>query len=349
MQRVSSELTQFRGSHYDFGRFQGTYIKRSKLLENRTDQWKLRVPRFEIDEREAKQAFDRFAPKIWEELLGLQDELELTLADTLLHFGHFRVNNPVSGCSILTGDNFLVRNYDYHPMTYDGRYNVFQPDEGYAVIGPVSRVTGRMDGMNEKGLAMGYNFINRRRPGDGFVCQMIGRMILETCATVEEAVDLLQEIPHRGSFTYVVHDKSSKTRVIEATPRDIRVRESNICTNHFELLQHENRYHLDDSTRRMMEIKMYQHIVQDAESAFRLMNDSDKGVFSELYKSWAGTIHTAAYFPETLETWFALGGDRDPVIFDFQAWLDGKDFDLHALDGEIATDIEFANTVQLWR
>ncbi len=103
MQRVSSELTQFRGSHYDFGRFQGKYIKRSKLLENRTDQWKLRVPRFKIDEREAKQAFDRFAPKIWEELLGLQDELELTLADTLLHFGHFRVNNPVSGCSILTG------------------------------------------------------------------------------------------------------------------------------------------------------------------------------------------------------------------------------------------------------
>ena len=99
----------------------------------------------------------------------------------------------------------------------------------------------------------------------------------------------------------------------------------------------------------MMEIKVVQHLIQDAESAFRLMNDTDKGVFSELYKSWAGTIHTAAYFPETLETWFALGGDRDPVVFDFQKWLDGEDFDFHALDGELATDIEFANTVQLWR
>lgn len=350
MQSVSNEITQFRGTHYEFGREQGRYVKRNELLHNREDNWKIRVPRFQVDPVETKEMFLRYAPYIWDELLGLQDELELSLADTLLHFGHYRVEGPSSGCSIMTGDNFLVRNYDYHPMTYDGRFSVFQPtDGGSAIIGPASRVTGRMDGMNEHGLAMGYNFINRRRPGDGFVSFMIGRIILETCTSVEDAISLVKEMPHRGSFSYVVHDRSNRSFVIEATARDIEVRETNLCTNHFDLLQHENRFHLDDSKRRMMELKTHQHLIQDAESAFRLLNDSDKGVFSELYSHWAGTIHTSAYFPTDMKVWFALGGDQEPVAFDFKDWLAGNDFSSTHIHGELETDIQFANTLQTWR
>ena len=70
-----------------------------------------------------------------------------------------------SGCTVFQGKDFMVRNYDYHPATYDGRYLLFQPnDGGLAQIGPTSRVTGRMDGMNEAGLTMGYNFMHRKHP-----------------------------------------------------------------------------------------------------------------------------------------------------------------------------------------
>src|SRR5699024_9470130 len=128
-------------------------------------------------------------------------------------------------------------------------------DGGYAMIGPTQKITGRMDGMNEKGLAIGYNFMHRKKPGPGFVCWLIGRILLESCANVAEAVALLQEIPHRHSFSYIVLDASGESCIVEATPRDVVVRKSNMCTNHFELLKDENRRHLDDSLARLRAMK----------------------------------------------------------------------------------------------
>ena len=117
---------------------------------------------------------------VWEELLGLQEALEWPMERVLQEFGGYRLDYVRSGCSILTGQDYFIRNYDYHPKTYEGRYVFFQPtDQGYASIGPSQRGTGRMDGMNEKGLVIGYNFMNRKKPGDGFICCMIGRIIVE--------------------------------------------------------------------------------------------------------------------------------------------------------------------------
>src|SRR5699024_11472807 len=58
-------------------------------------------------------------------------------------------------------------------------------------------------------------FINRKHSDDGFLCNMIGRMILETCANVDEAIELLQDIPHRHSFSYIILDPSGETYIVE--------------------------------------------------------------------------------------------------------------------------------------
>ena len=147
-----------------------------------------------------------------------------------------------SGCTVFQGKDFMVRNYDYHPATYDGRYLLFQPnDGGLAQIGPTSRVTGRMDGMNEAGLTMGYNFMHRKHPANGFVCYMIGRLVLEYCKDVDEAVRFLKELPHRSSFSYILMDRKLNHAIVEVTPRSFDVRYDKVCTNHFEILTHENR------------------------------------------------------------------------------------------------------------
>lgn len=344
MRHIHSDILQFRGSHYDFGLLQGRLLKDSITLQNRREMWKMKRPRFEISIAETKAAFLQFAPGIWDELTGLQEALQLPMEEVLRDFGGYRIDAMPSGCSIAAGADFLVRNYDFHPQTYEGRLCLFQPEDGgYAVIGPSSRIIGRMDGMNEKGLAMGYNFTHRKKPGDGFVCLMIGRIILETCATIEEAVTLLKEIPHRGSFSYVVTDVSGETLVIEASPREVTVRKSQICTNHFEVQAHENRNYLKDSYDRFDAIERQQDEMNDVMRAFRMFNDTDKGVFSKLYKSWAGTIHTSAYLPKDMKVLFALGGDQQPAEFDFGSWLAGDPIDMQRVHGAVDTDIGFAH------
>ncbi|PLT29664.1 C45 family autoproteolytic acyltransferase/hydolase [Peribacillus deserti] len=345
MKHIYSDVIQFRGTHYDFGYYQGKRIKNSLTIINRENQWKVRKPRFTVSEEEVKSAIGRFAPGIWDELLGLQAALEWPMERVLQEFGGYRLDYVRSGCSILTGDNYLIRNYDYHPKTYEGRYVFFQPeDQGYAMAGPSQRVTGRMDGMNEKGLAIGYNFMHRKNPGDGFICCMIGRLILEACASVGEAVEMLKEIPHRHSFSYIVHDTSNETYIIETSPRGVEVRRSRACTNHFEIMKNENRNHLVDSERRLEIMQQEQQEKRlSAHHAFRLLNDKDKGVFSDLYSSWAGTIHTSGYFPQELKTWIALGGNQQPVQFDFAKWLQGEDVNTERITGEIETDIPFVH------
>ncbi|WP_433746938.1 C45 family autoproteolytic acyltransferase/hydolase [Falsibacillus pallidus] len=344
MKDIYSEIIQFRGSHYDFGYMQGMRLKDSLTVINRENQWKVRKPRFKIDEQEAKREIKRFAPGIWDELLGLQDALEWPMQQVLQEFGGYRVEYNRSGCSILTGEDYLIRNYDYHPKTYEGRYVLYQPTDGkgYAMIGPSQRGTGRMDGMNEHGLAVGYNFMNRKKPGDGFICCMIGRLILESCATVAEAAAMLKEIPHRHSFSYVVYDRDGEAVVIETSPRNVEVRKAAACTNHFEIMKDENRRHLVDSERRLKVIEDSRAAASlNAHQAFRLLNDTEKGVFSDLYGSWAGTIHTTAYLPHQMKAWIALGGDREPVEFDFGKWLEETDLEEERITGAVDTDIPF--------
>ncbi|SDJ81138.1 C45 family autoproteolytic acyltransferase/hydolase [Sediminibacillus albus] len=344
MKQIYSDIIQFRGSHYDFGFRQGQMLEGSLTIKNREKQWKVRKPRFSVDEEEARQAITKFAPGVWQELLGLRDALEWPMERVLMEFGGYRVEYEKSGCSIVTGDNYFVRNYDYHPKTYEGRYVFFQPtDGGYAIIGPSQRITGRPDGINEKGLVLGYNFMHRKKPGDGFICAMIGRLVLESCGDVSEAVAMLKEIPHRHSFSYIVYDASAETYIVEASPRGTEVRQSNVCTNHFEVMKRENRNYLVDSQRRHEVIEGRRHTFSDGYDAFRLMNDSDKGVFSDQYRNWAGTIHTSAYFPKAMKAWFALGGNQEPTKVDVAEWLAGTDYQEERIFGEVNTDIPFVH------
>ncbi|WP_418128832.1 C45 family autoproteolytic acyltransferase/hydrolase [Staphylococcus sp. HKU1] len=346
MQQVKSDILTHRGSHFDLGVQTGQWLKQTALLKNREKEWRKRMPRFDIHIKETYDIFQMYAPQIWEEIKGMQEVLQLPTNQMILNFGHYRFTKlKNSGCTIFLGNDYMVRNYDYHPATYDGRFLLFQPnDGGYAQIGPTSRVTGRMDGMNEHGLTMGYNFMHRKKPGDGFVCYMIGRLILQNCKNVSEAIQLLKEIPHRSSFSYIVMDANLNHAIVEVTPRNIDVRYDRTCTNHFELLTHENRNYTKESTERLSRlIQQTPNSSMDKMEAFELFNNPEYEIYSKLFKSWSGTIHTSLYEPKKRIVYFTLGENQSPSKIDFSKWLQGETLEIKSFKGSIDTNLTFAS------
>ena len=345
MKSYYSDVFQFRGTHYDFGYMQGQQLKNSPILPNRERQWRKRENRhFIVDPETSMNMLRKIAPQVLDEIQGLADALELDITEAFKKFGGYYLELTRSGCSIFTGKDFFVRNYDSHPRGYEGRYIFYQPtDQGYAFMGPTMQITGRIDGMNEKGLVIGYNFTHTKKSADGFMCSMIARLVLETCADTDEAVALLKDIPHRHSFSYVVQDSRGIPYVIEASPRNVAVRQSNICTNHFHMLHEENRYRQEESLQREQNIMNKQQNTSKPYEAFKIMNSLNEGIASTKYDASAGTIHTSVYMPKELKALFVIGLDRKPVIFDFNKWLQGKDINITKIKGELEFDKPFVN------
>lgn len=345
--QVFSDLIQFRGTHYDFGFYQGQKLQNSPILTHRKKQWgskSMRERHFIVNEGLYRSVMETFAPRIIEEIEGLADALEMNSEDAIREFGGYYLEYGKSGCSIFTGENYMIRNYDNSPDSYEGRYVFYKPvDGGYATTGPSMQITGRTDGMNEKGLSVGYNFINRKKSDDGFVCNMIGRIVLESCADIEEAIRLLKEIPHRHSFSYALLDSNGHPVVVEASPRAVEVRDANYCTNHFEILTEENRYRMDDSERRYKAIEANKASVSTPYEAYRMMNEIESGIFSTKYGAWAGTLHTAMYLPEKMKVGFSLGANRLPLMMDFKKWLNGERMNAVRIKGELESKEPFIN------
>lgn len=346
MQRYYVDVIQGRGSYYDLGLLAGQQLKASALFSVHQKRRKKSIRSYEINFQQVKAYFRTYAPVMWEEFEGLAEALDWPLYDVVHEYSGFQADDVNSGCSAMMSGGIFARNYDFHPKTYEGRLLLWQPDHGYASVGISGRMVGRIDGMNEQGLVIGFHFVNRRRAEDGFTCSVIARMVLDSCATTEEAISLLSAIPHRHSFNYSLYDASLQSAVVEASPRGVHVnRNASACANHFssEQLTTENRYHTVESNERIRLLQQYANAEQDAARAFETFNNPVHGIFKKKYSSWSGTLHTTVYDPQNLQVLVGIGESARPLPIDFKEWLAGKRLPVTRLFGEIDTAEKFVH------
>jgi predicted choloylglycine hydrolase len=230
---------ELRGSYAEMGRQQGQVLKGIPLPPPNPEMLRFA--------KQCAEIVEQYAPELLEELRALGEAAGLDY-DVLLTLTLTAPFDPdeIHACTVLAvlpertvdGRPIVGRNYDYfHDVSEEGAttYRTY-PEGRYASVGDCDIWVGREDGLNEAGLFVGQAafFVPGVQPGLTF--WLIGRMVLDRCATVDEGLALIRDVPHASSFTYLLADRSGQAAVVEPTIEGVEVRYSEdgllVMTNH---------------------------------------------------------------------------------------------------------------------
>ncbi len=287
--------------------------------------------------------FAKFSPALWEEIGGLADGLGIPMERAAVCFGNNGLRPPTGGCSAIMTHGIYGRNYDFQPRYYSARLALMLTKGSYASIGSSELLTGRLDGMNECGLAIGLHLVRKNPRAAGLSCVLIVRVILDQCATTAEAVAMLRRIPHAMPYNYSLLDADGVAAVVEAVPGSVAVRTGDwlVCTNHFQspLLRPFNR-RAARSQQRLPPLEAWAAQRLGAEVIFSALNRSTSPAFHHGYARGAGTLHTIVVEPSKRRMLIGIGGDaaaleEDMLDVNLDQWRNGEDLPVAHLDGQL--------------
>ena len=203
----------------------------------------------------------------------------------------------LAGCSqaIWPGETpLLVRNYDYAQSAFDA---VMLKTRwlGKGVIGTSDGLIGLVDGINEDGLSVSLTFGGRREVGAGFGVPIILRYVLQTCATVKEAGEVLKRIPSHMSYNVTVLDAKRNYLTAYLGPdRPTQITHAAVATNHQEQVEWSSHARLTATVER--ERFLLQRLTLHPETQEKFIGAFLKPpLYSTAFSSGFGTLFTAAY------------------------------------------------------
>ena len=329
--KLQAKVVELKGDAYQIGLKQGAALKNRRTADIS-----------DADVSAGRKLLDEFSPSFLEELAGLANKLGTDLDTAIRFYGGYNLQMPSMGCTSLANRSFYVRNYDFNDVLYDGRLVLIKPNNGYASIGFSQQVVGRLDGMNEKGLAVGLHLVNEKVEQEGiqgFLATTICRLILDQCASVKEAAALIKQVPHQYCYNFSIMDKEGNSAIVESTPgaKVVHYNSGLICTNHFRSgkLKNKNRPSIDVSLRRKKYLETLDKENLTPISAYHIFNNEDSPLFFKHYKEYFGTLHTVVYCPQDLRVIIGVGGDCEPYAISFDEWLAGETTLPKILEGTI--------------
>lgn len=220
-----------------------------------------------MGKRNIKKSLSDLLPNQYDKMIALSKAAGISKG--LIYGGHFievmsgdpqsiYKNPPVPSCSMIfalpeaTSDNSMIfgRNYDFPNVLQP--FQVVRkeiPENGYKNLNFTQYpLVGCHMGLNEKGLAIGYNFGRswKKQPLDfrlkGVPATFIIQEALETCVTTQKAIDFISNFPARANgFHCGLMDNSGDTCVIETTSTRYAIRRPNNG-----ILAHTNHYQTDE-------------------------------------------------------------------------------------------------------
>ena len=234
---------RLRGTHYAMGQHYGALLYKNGF---RTAQLPGSSSDYTALIRSSEKLTREFYPEICEEVEGFAHGAKGDyghLMGFLLSIGITQTAPHCSCFAAVTDDGVLFgRNHDYFDQFKKFSESCLIAPEGYnCFVGQGDVFIGREDGVNDKGLAVGYTFVDGLTQQPGINFQLVIRGLLEKCSSVQSAIEWLQKLPLSTYQNFVLADRSGDLAIVESSPERIEVRypEENIpfvvATNIFQL------------------------------------------------------------------------------------------------------------------
>ncbi|SFD00869.1 Acyl-coenzyme A:6-aminopenicillanic acid acyl-transferase [Chitinophaga sp. CF118] len=201
-----------------------------------------------------KEMIQLHLPEVYEEITGLAQGAAITIDEAILlqvrreiiGIGSFTLLGDCSSFGIHKPGNIVTaQTIDLNGrMTSLGHVIRWRPTNKdnlevlqYSFAGLLGYA-----GMNNRGLAITINLVVSDGWKAGIPPYLLVRKFLE-CNTINECIDLIEEIPIASSRSFIIQDKERQI-ILEVTPTQHRIIESGILlhTNHY---LHEELLHLD--------------------------------------------------------------------------------------------------------
>jgi predicted choloylglycine hydrolase len=233
-----------KGSYEHMGHEQGKVLREYGFALPPPDDKMLRFA------RRCEEIIDSYMPELLEEMHGVADGAHMPY-DTIMTLTTTAPYDPheVPGCSIVavmperTVDGHLIigRNFDMFEDISKESATTYctYPEEHHASVGNCDIWVGRWDGLNEAGLFTATTALFLPEPPPlqpSIIGWFTGRYLLDNHATVDEALEFIDELPCTGSGGRLIADSSGNVVVIEQSTdgRAFRYAEDGllILTNH---------------------------------------------------------------------------------------------------------------------
>lgn len=242
------------GTPYAAGRAQGELLAQNpELAAFFTSPLKGKGELTPAQGAEALAFFERHCPGLNEEIRGFADALNVGPERVVYYaFSHNPPTDFLGGsCSQVVvmpshsadGHLRVARNYDFNPRMTEMRLALTRIEGQAAHLGFSELQFGRYDGLNEHGLCVSMSGgapLAPVEPGGCMFWSLI-RTVLDRCATVMEALEVIEGIPLSFNLNLVLADRAGEAALVEmaSSHRAVkRLREGVlVATNHFALTQ----------------------------------------------------------------------------------------------------------------
>ncbi|MCQ0092446.1 C45 family autoproteolytic acyltransferase/hydolase [Roseovarius sp. M141] len=215
----------------------------------------------------------------------------------------------LGGCSLAAmaqGDDVrLVRNYDLSPELNEGLL-LRSEWTGRAVMGMSEFLWGLSDGINDAGLAIAIAYGGRSETGEGFGITTIIRYVLETCDSVDAALDALRRVPSHMAYNLVLADASGRTEGVEMLPGGgVRITARAIATNHQSGPEKASNPAFTHTHERLAHLRWMDAVPRTLNAQFL-----KKPLLQDRYAQGFGTLFTAEYDPVARSLGLTIRGAR---------------------------------------